>query len=97
MEKRANSKFQFNVYDKLLDVRQKRITDRDANIMFRKNIIESQNRINYRNEFDRLHGIYYSNPNLPAPTKEIIKKNRQTHLQELVNGVINRTRYYRPR
>ena len=73
MEKRAPSKFQFNVYDKLLDVRQKRITDRDANIMFRKNIIESQNRINYRNEFDRLHGIYYANPNLPAPTKEIIK------------------------
>ena len=36
MEKRAHSKFQFNVYDKLLDVRQKRITDRDANIMFRK-------------------------------------------------------------
>ena len=95
MEKRANSKFQFNVYDKLLDRQQKRITDRDANIMFRKNIIESQNRINYRNEFDRLHGIYYSNPNLPAPTKEIIKTDKT--FTRISKGVINRTRYYRPR
>ena len=84
------------MYDKLLDVRQKRITDRDANVMFRKNIIESQNRINYRNEFDRLHGIYYSNPNLPAPTKEIIKTQTKA-FTTISKGFINRTRYYRPR
>ena len=72
------------MYDKLLHRQSQRITDREANIMFRKHIIESQNRINYRNEFDRLHGIYYANPNLPAPTKEIIK-DRQTRLQKIVN------------
>ena len=93
MEKRANSKFQFNVYDKLLDRQQKRITDRDANIMFRKNIIESQNRINYRNEFDRLHGIYYSNHALPTPTKEIIKTDKT--FTRISKRLINRTRYYR--
>lgn len=83
--KSFNSKYKWNVYDKLLHRQTQRITDREANIMFRKHIIESQNRINYRNEFDRLHGIYYANPNLPAPTKEIIKK-KQKHLQELVKG-----------
>ena len=83
--KSFNSKYKWNVYDKLLHRQTQRITDREANIMFRKHIIESQNRINYRNEFDRLHGIYYANPNLPAPTKEIIK-DRQKRLQELVKG-----------
>ena len=83
--KSFNSKYKWNVYDKLLHRQTQRITDREANIMFRKHIIESQNRINYRNEFDRLHGIYYANPNLPAPTKEIIK-DRQKRLQELVKS-----------
>ena len=83
--KSFNSKYKWNVYDKLLHRQTQRITDREANIMFRKHIIESQNRINYRNEFDRLHGIYYANPNLPAPTKEIIK-HRQKRLQELVKS-----------
>ena len=85
MEKGSDSKFKLNVYDKLLDRQQKKIANRNASILFRKHIIESQNRINYRNEFDRLHGIYYANPNLPAPTKEIIK-DRQKRLQELVKS-----------
>ena len=75
-----NSKYTWNVYDKLLHRQSQRIIDREANNMFRKHIIESQNKINYRNEFDRLHGIYYANPNLPTPTKEIIK-DRQKRLQ----------------
>ena len=90
-----NSKYKWNVYDKLLHRQTQRITDREANIMFRKHIISSQNRINYRNEFDRLHGIYYANPNLPTPTKDIIKK-RQKDLQGLVKKkLIIRIRYYR--
>ena len=86
--KSFNSKYKWNVYDKLLHRQSQRITDREANIMFRKHIIESQNRINYRNEFDRLHGIYYANPNLPAPTKDIIKK-RQKDLQGLVKNSLS--------
>ena len=91
------SKYTWNVYDKLLHRQSQRIADREAHVMFRKHIIESQNRINYRNEFDRLHGIYYANPNLPAPTKEIIK-NRQKRFQRISKKkkVINRTRYERP-
>ena len=85
MEKASDSKFKLNVYDKLLDRQQKKIANRNASILFRKHIIESQNRINYRNEFDRLHGIYYQNPNLPAPTKQIIKK-RQKELQDLLKS-----------
>ena len=85
METRSDSKFKINVYDKLLDRQQKRISDRDASILFRKHIIESQNIIIYRNAFDRLHGVYYQNPNLPATTKHIIK-NRQQHLQYLVTS-----------
>ena len=47
-----------------------------------KNLLESQLRVNYVNEFDRLKGHYYANPNLPAPTKDHIKK-RLKRLQEL--------------
>ena len=93
--KSFNSKYKWNVYDKLLHRQSQRITDREANIMFRKHIIESQNRINYRNEFDRLHGIYYANPNLPAPTKQIIK-DRQKTFARISNEFVKRTRYYRP-
>lgn len=53
-----------------------------SNITFRKNLLESQLRVNYVNEFDRLKGHYYANPNLPAPTKDHIKK-RLKRLQEL--------------
>ena len=69
----------------MLNKSRNRIDNRGASILFRKHIIESQTRINYRNEFDRLHGIYYQNPNLPAPTKQIIKK-RQKDLQDLVKS-----------
>ena len=71
--KTFNSKYKWNVYDKLLHRQSQRITDREANLMFRKHTIESQSRIGYRNEFDRLHGIYYANPKLPAPAKAMIK------------------------
>ena len=70
MEKRSDSEFKLSAYDKLLNKSRKRIDNRGASILFRKHVIESQNRINYRNEFDRLHGVYYQNPNLPAPTKK---------------------------
>ena len=68
------------------DLRGKFIRDshkpQESTITFRKNLLESQLRVNYVNEFDRLKGHYYANPNLPAPTKDHIKK-RLKRLQEL--------------
>ena len=40
--KSFNSKYKWNVYDKLLHRQSQRIPDREANVMFRKHIIESQ-------------------------------------------------------
>ena len=54
----------------------------ESQITFRKNLLESQLRVNCVNEFDRLKGHYYANPNLPAPPKDHIKK-RLKKLQEL--------------
>ena len=54
----------------------------ESNFTFRKNLLESQLRVNYVNEFDRLKGHYYANPNLPAPSKNPIKK-QLNKLQEL--------------
>ena len=53
-----------------------------SKITLRTNLLESQLRVNYVNEFDRLKGHYYANPNLPAPTKDHIQK-RLKRLQEL--------------
>ena len=57
-------------------------TPKESNITFRKHLLEIRLRVNYVNEFDRLKGHYYANPNLPAPTKDHIKK-RLKRLQEL--------------
>ena len=68
------------------DLRGKFIRDshkpKESTHTFRKNLLESQLRVNYVNEFDRLKGHYYANPNLPAPTNDHIKT-RLKKLQEL--------------
>ena len=92
MEKRSDSEFKLSAYDKLLHRSKTRIDNRGASILFRQHIIESQNRINYRHEFDRLHGVYYQNPNLPAPTK---KSRIYKTFARISNKFINSTRYYR--
>ena len=48
-----------------------------ASIAFRSNLLESQLRVNYVNEFDRLKSHLYANRNLTAPTK--------THLDNTMN------------
>ena len=53
-----------------------------ASLAFRKNLLASQLRVNYVNEFDRLKGYYYANKNLPAPTKTHLE-NRMKQLQDL--------------
>ena len=65
---RVHSKRTRSLQDKLLHERIRNVHDREANIAFRHNLLESQMRVNYVNEFDRLNENYYANPNLPAPT-----------------------------
>ena len=44
-----------------------------ASIAFRKSLLESQLKVNYVNEFDRLKGHLYANRNLPARTTTHLK------------------------
>jgi len=80
--KTFNPNHKWSLQDKLLHERVKKTHDREASIAFRKNLLESQLRVNFVNEFDRLKGHYYANKNLPAPTKTHLEK-RLKKLQEL--------------
>ena len=53
-----------------------------ASIACRKNLLESQLRINYVQEFDRSKRHLYANRNLPAPTKTHLE-NTLKKLQDL--------------
>ena len=56
-----NPKHELSLQDKL----NSRNTQ-EASISFRKKLLESQMRSNYVNEFNRLKGHLYANPNLPT-------------------------------
>ena len=73
--KTFNPNHKWSLQDEMLHERGKKIHDREASIAFRKDLLESQLRVNYVIEFDRLKGLYYANKNLPAPTV--------AHLEEL--------------
>ncbi len=48
-----------------------------ASITFRNDALEAQNRINYQNEFDRMHGMKHLNPGLITRMKELqLKANK---------------------
>ena len=85
--KTYNPKHKWSLRDKLIHEQGKHIYDREANIKIRNDILESQKRVNYVNEFDRLKGIYYANRALPAPTKTHLK-NRMKNLQDLAKESI---------
>ena len=70
------------VFTRLLHERRKRTHDREASVSFRRNLLESQIRVNYVNEFDRLKRHLYANRNLPAPTNTHLKERLQK-LQDL--------------
>ena len=72
--KTCNPNHKWSLRDRLLHEKLKNIYDQEASITFRKNLLESQNRVNYVNEFDRLKGHLYANRNLPAPTKTHLEK-----------------------
>ena len=50
-------------------------------MQFRHDLLESQNRVNYHNEFDRLQGakkLAALNPNVKSRMQELQKKARQS-------------------
>ena len=53
----------WSLQDELLHERGKKIQGREASIACRKNLLESQSRVNYVNEFDRLKGHLCANRN----------------------------------
>ena len=82
----ANLKSTQGLIDKFIhDSRKHKV----ASLACRKNIRESQLRINYVNEFDRLKGHLYGNRNLPAPTKTQLEA-RLKKLQELAKQSLYR-------
>ena len=80
--KTFNPNRRWSLQDKLLHERGKKIHDREASIAFRANLLESQLRVNYVNEFDRLKGHLYANRNLTAPTNTHLE-NRLKKIQDL--------------
>lgn len=80
--KTFNPNHKWSSQDKLLHELKKGHLYANKNIAFRRNLLESQLRVNYVNEFDRLKGHLYANKNLPAPTKDHIK-DRLKNLQKL--------------
>ena len=72
-----------NIIQELPEYRKKKV----ANIEFRRNIIESQNRDNYMNEYDRLRG-FISTYTLPTLEDARIKQHMES-LKKPYNRSIN--------
>ena len=75
-------KHKWSLRDRLTHEKIKKIDDQKSNKTFRENLLESQKKVNYVNEFDRLKGHLYANRSLPAPTKTHLE-NRMKQLQDL--------------
>ena len=86
--KTYNPKHKWSLRDKLIHEQGKKIYDRATSIACRNNLLESQLRVNYVNEFDRLKGHLYANPKLPAPTRTYYT-DRMEQLQELAKQSIH--------
>ena len=69
-------------FNKLIaELPEKRLKQIKGQIEFRNDILESQKRINYQNEFDRLQGgkrLPGLNPNTITRMKELQKKSKQS-------------------
>ena len=69
------------LYNKLIAELPERKEKIKAQIEFRNDILESQKRVNYKNEFDRLQGakkIIGLDPQVKSRMKELQKKTRQS-------------------
>ena len=71
----------YEIDNKLMDEMKKKRANIVSSVQFRNDILESQKRINYQNEFDRLQGskkISGLDPNVKSRMQELQKKARQS-------------------
>jgi len=87
--KTFNPNHKWSLQDKLLHERVKKIHDQEASIAFRKNLLESQRRANYINEYDRLRGEMESGLVGKKHPLEKQLKTRQLELRELARLSLN--------
>ena len=81
--KTFNPKHDWSLLDRLHHQRFKKTHAREASIAFRKNVLESQKRANYMNEYDRLEGIMNSGLVGQKHPLEGQLKERQQKLKEM--------------
>ena len=68
--------------NKLMEEMKKKRANIVSSVQFRNELLESQKRINYMNEFDRLQGgkkLSALDPNVKSRMQELQKKARQSH------------------
>lgn len=76
--KSYNPKYKWSLQDQLLHERTKKIHNQEASVMFRNNVLESQKRTNYINEYERLRGELESGvAGRNHPLEEKLKKRQQ--------------------
>ena len=71
----------YEIDNKLMDEMKKKRANIVSSVQFRNDILESQKRINYQNEFDRLQGakkLSALNPHIKSRMQELQKKARQS-------------------
>ena len=71
----------YEVNNKLMDEMKKKRATIASSVQFRNDLLESQNRINYQNEFDRLQGakkLAGLDANAKSRMQELQKKARQS-------------------
>ena len=84
-KKKANTKALmprgYEIDNKLMSDMKKKREDIASSVQFRNDVLESQKRVNYQNEFDRLQGsnkLSGLNPNVKSRMQELQKKARQS-------------------
>ena len=79
-KKKANPKG-YEINNKLMEEMKKKRANIVSSVQFRNEVLESQKRINYQNEFDRLQGankLSALDPNVKSRMQELQKKARQS-------------------
>ena len=75
------------INQKLLHQTKEKVEKKIASAQFRKNILESQKRNNYRNEYDRITGALQNKNITPAEARNL--KNRRKDLKKLAKQSVN--------
>ena len=71
----------YEIDNKLMGEMKKKMANIVSSVQFRNDIMESQKRVNYQNEFDRLQGakkLSGLDPNVKSRMQELQKKARQS-------------------